>query len=114
MGEVQARKLMPIKNIRITKKINSMEEYIYVFMGEGGFIPSGLFKNYEDAIKWISKNKLSGVLNKLPLGVSLYDWAIKEGHFKPNKGYQNDGKFIQRFSSASIEYWHFEFGKISG
>ncbi len=85
--------------------------YIFVFVGDNSRMPSGIFTEYVKAENWITQNSLSGSLNKLPLDIGLYDWAISEGYFKPKNDYQREAKFIQRFTSASVEHWHFEGGK---
>lgn len=86
--------------------------YIFVFVGNNSEMPSGIFTEYTKAESWITQNSLSGSLNKLPLDISLYDWAISEGYFEPKNDYQREAKFIQRFTSASVEHWHFESGNL--
>ncbi|AWV97867.1 DUF7710 domain-containing protein [Arcticibacterium luteifluviistationis] len=87
-----------------------MLEYVFVFIGEGSSIPSGIFSEFGKSKDWIRKNSLSGSLNKLPVDISLYDWAISKNYFEPKRDNQKGSLFIQRFSSASIEHWHFENG----
>lgn len=81
---------------------------VYVFTGEKSPFPSGIFTTLENAEEWIIKYSLSGMLNKYPLDMGLYDWAIKENFFTVNKEYQKEADFIERFTSASLEHFHFE------
>ena len=81
--------------------------FVYVFTGVDGRIPSGIFSSFDKALSWIESNSLTGELTCLPIDVSLYDWAIQKEFFKPTKDYQQTPRFIQRFSSASLEHWHF-------
>ena len=87
------------------------QEYVYVFMGENSIVPSGIYKTYNKANEWIEKNSLSGGLHKLPIDISLYDWATKQDYFTPKTESQSGPKFIQTFSCASVDHWHFEDGK---
>lgn len=89
-----------------------MEEYIYVFIGEESNVPSGVFSSYDKGEKWIKDNLLNGSLNELPLDISVYQWAIDKEYFEPKKEYQKEARFIQRFTSASINHWHFENGTL--
>lgn len=83
-------------------------EYVYVFVGEKAFIPAAIFSSFDDADQWIRKNKLNGSLNKMPLNISVYDWAIENDFFTPTKDYQKGSKFIQSFTSASMDHWHYD------
>ena len=44
---------------------------------------------------WIKKYALSGVLSKMPVNQSVYDWAVETGMFTPKSEYQQTPKFIQ-------------------
>ena len=81
-------------------------------MGEGGNFPSAIFTSYGEAEKWIMVNKLTGSLNEYPIDIPVYDWAIKKEYFEPKRDNQKSNKFIQRFTSASMNHWHFEDGFI--
>jgi hypothetical protein len=87
-------------------------EYVYIFNGNSSIFPAGVFQNKELAISWIKDNLLSGVLNQYPLNVSLYDWAIAENLFTIKNENQKKPGFIEKFTCASIEHWHFENGEI--
>lgn len=83
---------------------------VWVFNGVKSAFPSGVFSKREDAIRWITEKKLSGTLTKYPVDIPVYDWAIKNGLFKPKKGEQEQAEFIGRFSCANMEHFHFENG----
>lgn len=84
---------------------------MYVFIGEGASFPAGIFTTLEKAEEWIRTHSLSGILSKYPVDKGLYDWAIQEDLFKVKNDYQKDSKFIQRFTCASSDHFHFEEGK---
>jgi len=86
-------------------------EYIFVFTGNKAMFPSGVFLSFNKAKEWIEQNKLSGVLNKMPVNIGLYDWAIENDFFTPKKDYHKESRFIESFTCASMEHWHFEKGK---
>lgn len=88
-----------------------MKNGIYVFVGEGGSFPSGVFTTTEDAEQWIRKYSLSGVLSQYPVDKGLYDWAIEKDFFTVKNEHQKEADFIQRFTCASMEHFHFENGE---
>ncbi|SDR07998.1 hypothetical protein [Pseudoxanthomonas sp. CF125] len=83
---------------------------VWVFNGAEGRFPSAVFEERADAESWIKRNALTGVLTKYPIGVSVYEWAIKEGHFCVKNQQEKSATFIQNFSSAAQEHLHFENG----
>jgi len=84
---------------------------VWVFNGDGGTFPAGVFATKEEAEAWIAANKLSGCLTKYPVGVSVYDWVIAQGYWAPEEEHQSEARFIQRFSSAHLEHYHYEAGE---
>jgi hypothetical protein len=87
---------------------NSM---IWIFSGGNSRFCSGVFSNREDAEKWIKKYKLSGVLTLYPVDEGVYDWAIRNEFFKPQKESEMKAEFIQKYSSASQEHYHYDNGE---
>lgn len=83
---------------------------VWVFMGEAAKFPSALFNNFQMAELWIEKHKANGLLTKYPLDISVYDWCIENSYFHPKKEHEFSTKFIQNFSSASQEHFHYENG----
>jgi hypothetical protein len=83
---------------------------VYVFNGEGGRFPGGVFTSYANASKWIGLHRLTGILTAYPLDTGLYDWALDQDFFEIKKEYQRESKFIQNFSCAASEHYHFENG----
>src|SRR5579859_7766030 len=85
---------------------------IWVFNGEGGRFPSGVFSTKEKAQEWILINGLTGTLTGYPMDVGIYDWAISHDFFSPKKEREKSPEFIQRFSCAQQSHLHFENGKL--
>ncbi|MCG8294644.1 DUF7710 domain-containing protein [Pseudomonas entomophila] len=83
---------------------------VWVFNGAEGRFPSAVFLELGDAEEWIKNNGLSGVLTKYPVGISVYDWAVENGHFRIKNEKEKSSAFIQKFSSAAQEHFHFENG----
>ena len=81
----------------------------WVFNGGGDF-PAAVFSSRELAEVWIAGHRLTGVLTKYPLDVGVYEWAIGCGAFNPKRPDQSDTRFIGRFSSASMEHYHYNTG----
>ena len=84
------------------------EKFIWLFHGTGATFASGVFETKELAEEWIIANKLEGVLTQYPINQGVYQWAIEKNYFAPTRDYQFEGKFIQQFTSASQEHYHYK------
>ena len=84
--------------------------FVWVFTSPRAQFPAGAFTQREAAEQWIRKYDLSGTLTAYPLDVGAFDWAVSVGHFTPQRDDQRSAEFIQRFSSASLEHYHYEHG----
>ena len=87
------------------------ESAIWVFNGDGGQFPGGVFSSQDRAVAWIEEHALSGVLTAYPLDEGCLDWAVRVGVFKVttprHEERLRDPRFRSAFSSASQEHWHF-------
>lgn len=81
---------------------------VWVFNGARSIFPGGVFTSREMAEKWILKNNLIGTLTRYPLDSAIYDYAIENGWFQPKEPRHSEPEFIQRFTSASQEHYHYE------
>ena len=79
------------------------EFYMWVVQGSRASFPSAIFSSKEKAVQWIEKYKISGMLSKYPIDISIYDWTIMKGFFKPKRDDQKTSDFIQSFSTVYIE-----------
>jgi hypothetical protein len=80
---------------------------VFSFMGIRASTSSAIFSDKEKAIEWIKSNNLSGTLTEMPLDISTYDHAVKNGLFIPKKDHEKTPWFIGAFSSR---LWHDHFG----
>lgn len=85
---------------------------VWIFSGAGSRFSSGAFVDKNAAMMWISKHKLSGVLTQYPLGQGVYDWAIENELFEIKKEHESSPEFIQKFTCAVQEHYHFEDGVL--
>jgi hypothetical protein len=83
-------------------------DHVWVFNGNGNAFPSGVFTTRERAEAWIAANGLGGMLTKYPLDLSVYEFAIENGWFTPSRDDHRSPAFIQRFTSASQEHYHYD------
>lgn len=84
---------------------------VWIFVGSnGGPGPSGVFLSPDLADAWFARHSLSGTLTAYPTDTGVYDWTIAQGDFQPTQPHQSEPKFIQRFSSAYLEHYHYEDG----
>ncbi|OCG17922.1 hypothetical protein A9G09_01045 [Gilliamella sp. wkB292] len=88
-----------------------MTSFIWVFHGHEADFCSGVYSELEQAENFIKKNLLSGVLTKMPLNKSVYEWTTENGFFEPKTDYQHSSKFIQKFTSAYLEHHHYQDGE---
>ena len=86
-------------------------EKVWIFNGGENSFPSAVFTARATAEHWIRKLSLSGTLTCCPVDISVYDWVIEKDYFKPKKEYQSSPRFIQSFSSAYMEHFHYENGE---
>jgi hypothetical protein len=84
---------------------------VWVFNGVNGRFPGAIFTSKQLADDWIAEHLLSGVLTLYPLDQSVYDWAISNNFFRPKSEKEISPEFIQQFSSASQQHFHYENGK---
>ncbi len=88
------------------------EPGVWVFNGDGGQFPAGVFSTVEKAEVWIAEQRLSGTLTWYPLDVSVYEWVVEvKRYWKPERDEQASPEFIQRFSSAYTGHYHYENGR---
>lgn len=81
---------------------------VWVFNGTRNHFPSAVFTTRELAEAWIKQHQLEGTLTAYPLDVGVYDWAISNGSFTPQREDHQTAQFIANFSSAAQEHYHFE------
>lgn len=83
---------------------------VWVFNGQGGQFPGGVFRTSDEAKAWIRKYRLSGVLTEYPIGVGTYDWACERSFFTPKAEKHSTPDFIGKFTSAAQRHIHFDNG----
>jgi len=88
-----------------------MSATVWIFHGEGAKFSSAVFTRRELAEQWIAKNGFSGMLTEYPLDVSVYDLHTQSGFFIAQKDVQRSREFMQNFTSASQEHYHYVGGR---
>ena len=87
---------------------------VWVFNGGRNPFPSGVFRQRQHAEAWIRQHRLTGTLTAYPLDIGVYHWAIEQGHFKLKTDKHSTPAFIESFSSAAQEHYHYENGERPG
>lgn len=85
-------------------------DFLWIFNGANARFPAAIFSSPEKARAWINKGKLSGVLTQYPVDIGVYDWAIENEIFKVTDEKHKTAQFIEKFTCASMEHFHFENG----
>lgn len=83
-------------------------EGVWIFQGAGGRLASGVFTSQKQAEEFINLYRLTGILTWYPVGISVYDWAVHQHLFEPRKPEHYEASFIQRFTTASQEHYHYD------
>lgn len=91
----------------------AVPEYAWAFHGATGRFASGIFGSRAAAQQFIERHTLSGTLTRYPFGVGVYDWAVQNGLFVAQPPAQTTAEFIQRFTTASQEHYHYENGSLA-
>lgn len=87
---------------------------VWVFLGDGATHAAAVFSARERAEAWIARHGLSGILTLYPVDQPIHEWAIDRGSFTPKYLSHTEARFIQRFSSAYQEHYHYEAGTRAG
>lgn len=87
---------------------------VWIFRGDGSTFPAAVFSSRSKAEEWIARHRLEGTLTLYPIDEPVYEWAMAHGYFKPTREDQTQAKFIQRFTSASQEHYHYRSDETSG
>lgn len=91
--------------------MSGLIDSVWVFNGAEGRFSSGVFTSLDKAEEWIRKHKLAGILTEYPLDEGVYDWAIQNNFFEIKKDDQKGPAFIQGFTSANQDHFHYENGE---
>ena len=83
---------------------------VWVFMGDKGHFPMGVWSSLALAHRYIHDEQLTGSLTCYEVNTPIYDWAIAMGHFKPSKDQHRSVKFRQTFSNQFQEHYRFTDG----
>lgn len=87
---------------------------VWGFNGDRNSFPSAVFTQRHLAEVWILKNILTGTLTCYPLDTGVYEWVVDRGWFQPKTDYQTTPNFIQNFSLAYHERYHYSHRHKSG
>ena len=91
-----------------------LSKCVWVFVGDGAHFPCGAFVDFASADQAARRNKLSGVLTAYPLDILVYDWAVANSSFRPTEERHSSPKYIQQFTSAVLEHYHYHEGERDG
>jgi hypothetical protein len=81
-------------------------------MGKGSWTPTAVFETFDAAYQWIKENELTGHLSEYPIGISVYDWAVENGYYKPKDESQKSVGHIQKFGTSYLRHEHYFKGEL--
>ena len=80
---------------------------VWIFNGGETGLPSGVFVSRKQAEDCIARLKLSGLLTKYPVGITVYEWA-EENNLLPRK---RGNLCPSDFTTGALEHYHYLRGK---
>lgn len=87
--------------------------FLWVFNGARARFPCAVFSTRKIAEAQIERFGLTGILTEYPINITVFEWAVTEKVFTPSEEQQDSPEFIQRFSSAHLEHYHYEDGELA-
>jgi hypothetical protein len=84
---------------------------VWVFHGLHAKFASGVFDNKVDAMRWVERHQLSGVVSEYVVGEGAYDFALAEGRFHPSKPHHGSPEHVARFGPG-LAHTHVTAGKV--
>lgn len=85
---------------------DSPRQVAWIFHGEGARFASGAFVSEEQAMEWIGRHRLTGILTEYPLGVGAYDDAVERGLFRPSRDHHGTPEHVGQFSPGRTRHVH--------
>lgn len=70
-----------------------MTKFVWVFKRLNVSVPNAAFSCLDKAEKWIFDKKSTGVLTKMPLDISIFEWT-EENRGVPEHFHYEDGKKV--------------------
>lgn len=86
-------------------------QYVWIFHGDKASLAAAVFSSRPRAEEWISQNRLSGLLTRYPLNISILDWAWEKQFISSQVLESFSGKRAGEFTCAALQHIHFEDGK---
>ena len=84
---------------------------VWIFHGGGAPFASGVFANRQDAMAWIARHRLTGILTEYPVGDGCYDIAVRDGHFRPSRPHHGTPHHVALFSPSNTSHVHVRDGR---
>jgi hypothetical protein len=79
---------------------------VWIFHSAGAHFASGVFTDREQALAWIARNPLTGILTEYPVGDGCYDIAVRDNHFAPSKPHHGTPTHVAGFSTSHTDHIH--------
>ena len=84
---------------------------VWVFHGTHAKFASGVFASELDAMRWVERHQLSGVVSQYVVGDGAYDLALAEGRFHPSKPHHGSPEHVANFSPG-LAHTHVTSGQV--
>ena len=82
------------------------EQTVWIFHGEGARHAAGVFRSEADALDWVARHSVSGIVTEYPVGDGCYDVAVRQGSFVPSKPHHGEPAHVAAFSPGWTRHVH--------
>ncbi len=80
--------------------------HVWIFHGDDARYASGVFTDRATALAWTERHTLTGVLTQYTVGDGCYDFAVRDGSFRPTKPHHGNPGHVGGFSPSRTEHIH--------
>lgn len=84
---------------------------VWIFHGADAEFAAGVFADKAEALAWIKRHQLTGVLTEYPVGDGCYDIALRDRHFIPTKPHHGSPAHVAGFSPSTTTHIHVQDGR---
>ncbi len=95
-------------------RMSDAPESVWIFHGDGARHAAGVFASKEQALAWVERHSLTGLVTEYPVGIGAFDDAVARGRFKPSRDHHGTPQHIAAFSPGHTEHLHVVDGHVAG
>jgi hypothetical protein len=71
---------------------------VWIFHGAGAPFAAGVFASRSDALDWVARHELTGIVTEYQVGGGCYDLAVEQHRFRDTKPHHGSVQHVAAFS----------------